>query len=112
MFTVSAAPTTLSCRAEEAPPPGDGLATAKLKWPSTPSSAAGRMAVNCVADTKAVVRELLLKLTVEALVNPLPVTVRVVSEEFTSTWAGVTEDKVGAGYDSDTDAEPDLVVSA
>jgi hypothetical protein len=85
MLTVSAPPTTLNCIAEEVPPPGDGFATTKLNCPSAPSSAAGKTAVNWVPDTKVVERELLLKLTVEALVKPLPVTVRIVSGEFTST---------------------------
>jgi hypothetical protein len=85
MLTVRAPPTTLNCNAEEVPPPGDGFTTAKLNWPSALSSGVGSTAVNWLPETKVVERELLLKLTVEALVKPLPVTVRVVSGEFTST---------------------------
>ena len=53
-----------------------------------------------------------LKLTVEALVKPLPVTVRVVFKEPTRTSVGETEDKLGAGYVSNTIAEPELLLSA
>ena len=44
--------------------------------------------------------------------NPAPLTVSVVSAEFTNTYAGDTAERLGAGYVSDTVAEADFVLSA
>lgn len=59
------------------PPPGAGLFTVTLAVPAAAMSLAGIAAVNCVALTKVVVRRFPFHQTVDALTNPLPLTVSV-----------------------------------
>jgi hypothetical protein len=96
----------------DVPPPGAGFVTETGKVPPVATSVLARASVSWVLLTKVGVRLDPLKLTVEALVKPLPVTVRVVSKEPTRTLVGETEDKLGAGYVSNTIAAPDFVLSA
>jgi hypothetical protein len=96
----------------DVPPPGGGFVTEMRNVPPVATSALARASVSWVLLTKVGMRLEPLKLTVEALVKPLPVTVRVVFKEATSTSVGETEDKIGAGYVSNTIAAPDFVLSA
>jgi hypothetical protein len=88
---------TVKFTALDAPPPGAGFVTETGKVPPVATSALLRESFSWVLLTKVGVRLDPLKLTVEALVKPLPVTVRVVSKVPTRTLVGETEDKLGAG---------------
>jgi hypothetical protein len=103
---------TVKFTALDVPPPGAGFITETGKVPPVATSVLVRETVSWVLLTKVGVRLEPLKLTVEALVKPLPVTVRVVPKEPTRTLVGEIEDKLGAGYVSNTIAEPELVLLA
>jgi hypothetical protein len=96
----------------DVPPPGAGFVTVTGYVPPVATSALARASVSWVLLTKVGMRLEPLKLTVEALVKPVPVTLRVVSKEPTRTSVGETEDKLGAGYVNNTIAEPELALSA
>jgi hypothetical protein len=96
----------------DVPPPGGGFVTEMRNVPPVATSALARASVSWVLLTKVGMRLEPLKLTVEAFVKAVPVTLRVVSKEPTRTSVGETEDKIGAGYVNNTIAEPELALSA
>jgi len=112
LVSVGARLFTVKFTALDVPPPGAGFITETGKVPPVATSVLVRETVSWVLLTKVGVRLEPLKLTVEALVKPLPVTVRVVPKEPTRTLVGEIEDKLGAGYVSNTIAEPELVLLA
>jgi hypothetical protein len=61
----------------EEPPPGEGLVTLTAITPDEAMAAAGIAAVNCVALTNVVVRAVPPKLTTEAAMKFVPLTVSV-----------------------------------
>ena len=86
----------------EAPPPGAGLFTVTGAMPALAISAAGIAAVTFVALTYVVVSALLLKLTVEPLTNPVPVTVSENAAPPAVALDGLRDVIVGAGLEACT----------
>src|SRR5205823_1965610 len=75
--SVGAGALMLNVRATDVPPPGAGVNTVIEAVPWLAMSAAGMLAVSCVALTNVVVRAAPFQRTVEAGTKPLPVTVSV-----------------------------------
>ena len=114
-------------KALEAPPPGAGLTTVTLAVPGAVTSEAGTLAVNCVLETKVVVRAVPFQLMVASLTKLVPVAVRVnwplpaaieLGEMLVSVGAGLLMVKVkalevpppGAGLTTVTLAVPALAI--
>ena len=82
----------------EVPPPGVGLVTLTVGDPALATSLARIAAVTCVALTYVVVFTAPLKLMMELLRKPVPVTVRVKADEPAVALAGESLVMAGAGF--------------
>jgi hypothetical protein len=89
---------TESVAAADAPPPGVGFDTIRPSFPAEANCAAPTEAVSCVALVNCTLKGVPASVTVEAGVNPVPVTVIVVVAVPTKTAVGETVAVVGAGY--------------
>src|SRR5215469_12862024 len=87
--------TTASVWATDVPPPGAGVNTVMLGFPTAAMSVARIAAVSSVADTNVVARAVPLTRTTEALVKFVPVAVSMKAAPPTPTLAGLTLVSVG-----------------
>jgi hypothetical protein len=99
----------LSVTAFEAPPPGAGVVTVTGKLPAFANCAAVSVAVNCVVLPYVVASAVLPNSTLDCVVNPLPVTVRVAFPLPALTVAGEIELIAGTGSTIVTEAVAEAV---
>lgn len=98
LVTVGVGLFTVKLVGDEVPPPGAGLMTAKFATIALDKSLAGIFALSDVADPKLVAIGIPFHSTVEAEMNPDPVTVMVVSAEPTTVEEGLTLAMLGLGF--------------
>ena len=89
---------TVNEASDDNPPPGVGVKTVTFKMPAAATSAANKVADNCVSETKLVTRSAPLTLTTEFGRKLLPVKVRVKLFAPTSNEVGLSVVRTGAGF--------------
>src|SRR5262245_50728306 len=96
-MVLGAAALIVKLRVLETPPPGAGFETVTLAAPALAISLAAICAVNCVAETKVVVRFCPFQRTVAPLTKLLPLTVSVKAAPPAEAEAGFKVVNVGVG---------------
>jgi hypothetical protein len=80
------------------PPPGGGVETVTAAVPIDATSPARMAARSCVLPTNVVARFAPFHFTIDAAVNPVPVTVNVNGPELEKAVAGESEPTTGVGF--------------